>query len=132
MLMTEPPQDRYMCDSARVENCGPSRVCVRSCSDQEFSEQVLTHNNDSALIVQYDAIALHMSCASLDNVGKTCIKGISEPNVSNYTALEEGERSDTLCAIDGLVRKHKVHRLDLLLQRTDGGESNNGSNANVS
>ncbi|CAF3494631.1 unnamed protein product [Fusarium graminearum] len=111
MLMTEPPQDRYMCDSARVENCGPSRV---------------------ALIVQYDAIALHMSCASLDNVGKTCIKGISEPNVSNYTALEEGERSDTLCAIDGLVRKHKVHRLDLLLQRTDGGESNNGSNANVS
>lgn len=24
MLMMEPPKDRYMCDSARVENAGPS------------------------------------------------------------------------------------------------------------
>jgi hypothetical protein len=82
--------------------------------------------------VQDDALALHMSSASLDNIGKTCIKRISEPNVSNHTALEKGEGSDALCAIDGLVREHKVHRLDLLLQGTDGGEGNNRSNADVS
>lgn len=82
--------------------------------------------------MQDDAIALHVSCASLDNVGKACIERISEPNVSDYTTLEKGERSDALCAIDGLVREHKVHRLNLLLQRTDSGESNNGSNADVS
>jgi hypothetical protein len=105
---------------------------VRSCPDGDFSEQALTHNNDSALIVQDNALTLHMSCAGLDNIGKTGIKGIGKSNVSNYAALEKGERSDALCAIDGLVREHKVHRLDLLLQRADSGESNNGSDADVS
>ena len=92
---------------------------------------MLTHDDDRALLVQDNTVSLHMLSARLDHFSKARIKGIGEADVSNNTALEEGEGADTLCAVDDLVRNYKVHGLDLLLQRTDGGEGDDASDTDM-
>jgi hypothetical protein len=50
-LITEPPQERYMWDSARVENCGPSRgglVFVLG----DIGMVLLTHADNCSFIVE--------------------------------------------------------------------------------
>jgi hypothetical protein len=52
--------------------------------------------------------------------------------VSDHALLEEGEGPDALCAVDDLVGDDEVARADLLLQRADGGEGDDGAHADVS
>ena len=90
-----------------------------------------THDNNSALLVQDNTIPVHMLCALLHYLSETRIEGIGKADVSNDTALEEGKRTNALCAVNDLVGDDKVHWLNLLLQRSNGGESDDGSNADV-
>lgn len=92
----------------------------------------LTHDNYSALVVQDNAVALHVLGARLDHLGEFGIKGVGKANMADNTSLEEGKRTDALCAIYDLVRNDKVHGLDVLLQRADSREGNDASHSNVS
>lgn len=90
-----------------------------------------THANESALVMKHHALALHMRCASLDDLGQLPVEGVRKSNVADNTSLEESKWPDTLCAIDNLVRDHKVHGLDLLLERADGREGDDASDTKV-
>lgn len=79
-----------------------------------------------------DTVALHALSTPLNNGSQIRIKGISETNMTNNAALEEGERTDTLGAINDLVGHDKVHRLNILPQRANSGEGNYASYANMS
>ena len=92
---------------------------------------ILTHADDSALVVKDDAVALEALCTPLDNLSELAIEGVSKADVTDDTALEEGERADALGAVDDLIRDNKVHGLDLLLERAYGGEGDDGSDADV-
>lgn len=76
-----------------------------------------------------DSIALQAVSAFADHLGNTLIEGIAEGNVCDNTPLEEGPRPEPLGAVNDLIRHDEIARLDLLLQTTDGGESNNASDA---
>lgn len=91
----------------------------------------LTHADESALVVKHYALALHMRRTSLDNLSQLVIERVRKSNMADNTTLEEGKRPDTLCAIDNLVRNHKVHGLDLLLERTDGREGDDASDTEM-
>jgi hypothetical protein len=90
-----------------------------------------THADESALVVKHYALALHMRRASLDNLSQLVVEWVRKSNMANNTTLEEGKRSDALCAIDNLVRDHKVHGLDLLLERADGREGDDASDTEM-
>ena len=62
--------------------------------------------------------------------GDTLVERVAKRHVGDDTPLEERKRSDTLGTINDLVRDHKVAGLDLLLQAADGGEGNDGADAN--
>jgi hypothetical protein len=81
--------------------------------------------------VEHHALALHVSRASLDNLSQLLVERVRKSNMADNATLEESEWSDTLCAIDNLVRDHKVHGLDLLLQRADGGEGDDRSDTEM-
>jgi hypothetical protein len=81
--------------------------------------------------MEHHAVALHVRRASLDDIRQLLVKGVRKADMTNNTALEEGKGSDALGAIDDLVRDDKVHGLDLLLQRADGGEGNDASDTEV-
>jgi hypothetical protein len=66
------------------------------------------------------------------NLGQLLVKGIPESNVANHAPLEEGKWPDALGAINDLVWDDKIARLDLLLERTNGREGDDGAHANVS
>lgn len=51
--------------------------------------------------------------------------------MADNAILKEGKWPDALGAIDNLVRDHKVHWLDLLLQRAHGGEGNDTSDTEM-
>jgi hypothetical protein len=91
----------------------------------------LTHTDQSTLIMQGNTLTLHVLGALLDHLSKACIERIREADVSDDTALEEGEGTDALCAIDDLVGDDKVHWLNLLLERADGGKGDDTANADV-
>lgn len=140
MLMTLPPQERYMCDSARVENWGPSvwgfsvsmfsfLLCLSLAAASCWERKKLTHADNSALLVQDDALALHMRRALLDDLRKPLIKRIREANVAHDAALEKGERAHALGTVNDLVRDDKVHGLDLLAQGADGREGDDAADA---
>lgn len=92
---------------------------------------LLTHNNNGSLVVQYDSIAFHGSCARLDNIGELLVKRIGESYMSYDTALEKGKRADALGAVNGLVGDDKVHGLDLLLQRADSRKGDDAADADA-
>jgi hypothetical protein len=81
--------------------------------------------------VEHDAFALHVGAALGDDLGEALIKGVGKADVADDAALEEGEGADALGAVDGLVGDDKIHGLDGLLQGTDGGEGDDGADANV-
>lgn len=126
-----------MCDSARVENWGPSggfdTVSPEAQGGREGVNQgeQLTHADDGALVVQDDTVALEALRTALDDIGQLGVKRIREADVADEPLLEEGEGPDALGAVDGLVRHDKVHGLDLLPQRADGGEGDDGAHADV-
>lgn len=91
----------------------------------------LTHANESALVVKHHALALHMRRASLDNLSQLVVERVRKSHMADNTTLEEGERPNTLCAIDDLVRDDKVHGLDLLLERADGREGDDASDTEM-
>jgi hypothetical protein len=71
--------------------------------------------------VEHHALALHVSRASLDNLSQLLVERVRKSNMAD----------NALCAIDNLVRDHKVHGLDLLLQRADGGEGDDRSDTEM-
>lgn len=77
--------------------------------------------------MQNDSIALQAMSAFTDNLGNTLIEGVAEGNVCNNAALEVGPWSETLGAVDDLIRDDEIAGLDLLLQTANGGESNDAS-----
>lgn len=81
--------------------------------------------------MKHHAIAFHVSRASFDDLSQLLVEWIRKSNVADNTTLEEGKWSNTLCAIDDLVRNHKIHGLDLLLERADGREGNDASDTEM-
>ena len=67
----------------------------------------------------------------LYNLRKGWVEGVCESNVAHHTALEEGEGSNPLCAIDDLIRNDEVPRFDLFLQTAYRGEGDDGSYADL-
>lgn len=91
-----------------------------------------THADDGALLVEHNAITLHVLAALLDDLSKVLVEGVGESNVADNATLEEGEGADALGSVNDLVGNDKVHGLDLLLQGANGGEGNNGADTDVS
>jgi hypothetical protein len=81
--------------------------------------------------VKNDTVTLEALCAPLDNLSELAVEGVSKPDVTDNTALEEGERANALGAVDDLIRDNKIHGLDLLLERAYGGEGDDGADADV-
>lgn len=77
--------------------------------------------------MQDNAVALHSLGALSDDLGNLIIIGIGEGNVPNESILEEGEGAVALGAVDDLIGNDEIHGLDLLLQRSDGGEADDGA-----
>lgn len=65
-------------------------------------------------------------------LGQLDIKGVAKANVADHALLEVREGADALGTVDDLVRDYEVARADLLLERADGGEGNDGAHAEVS
>ncbi len=57
------------------------------------------------------------------------IERIRKPHMPNDASLEERPRPDALRSIDNLIRHDEVPRPDLLLQAADGGEGDDGADA---
>lgn len=81
--------------------------------------------------MKHHALALHMRRARLDDLSQLLVERVRKSNMADNTTLEESERPDALCAIDNLVRDHKVHGLDLLLERADGREGDDASDTEM-
>lgn len=81
--------------------------------------------------MQHNAITLHVLGTRLDNLGQRGIKRVSKADMTYDTPLEKGKRPDTLSAVDNLIGDDEVHGLDLLLQRTDGGEGNDAADTDT-
>jgi hypothetical protein len=65
------------------------------------------------------------------DLGQARVEGVAEADVADHAALEEGKGPDALCAVDGLVGHHEVARAHVLLQRADGGEGDDGADADA-
>lgn len=81
--------------------------------------------------MQRDTIALQAVTALPDNLRNTLVEGVTEANVADHTALEEGEGADALGTVDDLVGHHKVARPHFLLQTSHGAEGNDGAHADA-
>lgn len=90
------------------------------------------HADDGSFVVQGDALALQAVAALAHELGKLDIKGVAKANVSDHALLEVCEGANALGAVDDLVRDYEVARADLLLERADGGEGDDGAHAEVS
>lgn len=82
--------------------------------------------------MQHNFIALHVLGAGLDDLSQSRVEGISESNMPDNTALEEGKGTDTFGPVNDLIGNNKVHGLDVLLQRADGRKSDDASHTNMS
>lgn len=91
-------------------------------------EPLHTHADQGTAVVQHHTLTLQAVSTGPHDLGDTLVEGVTEGNVSDHAALEEGEGTDTLGAIDDLVGNDEIAGLDLLLQATDGGEGNDGAN----
>lgn len=72
--------------------------------------------------MQSHTLALKRMSTLLYNLGEVVVEGVAEAYMAHHAALKEGERPDALCAVDDLVRNHKVPGSYLFLQAPDGGE----------
>lgn len=81
--------------------------------------------------MQLYTIALHGGGALLDNIHDLGVEWVAKRYVGDKAILKEGKRADTFGAVNDLVRYYKVHRLDLLLQRTDGAEGDDAAHTDV-
>jgi hypothetical protein len=75
--------------------------------------------------VQDNTFTLHSLGAFSDNQGNLIVIGVGEGDVTDKSVLEEGKWAIALGAVDNLIGDNEVLRLDLLLQRADGGEADN-------
>ena len=82
--------------------------------------------------MECDAVSLQRMSALPDDLGQLLIEGVAKANVSNHASLEEGEWSDALCTVDDLVGDNKVARSHFFLERSNGGEGDDGAYADVS
>lgn len=92
--------------------------------------QLRTHANNSAPVVQNDAVTLQAVSALPNDHGDTLIEGVTEGNVGDNTALKEGPWANTLGAVNDLIGDHEVAGLNGLLQTADGGESDDAADSN--
>lgn len=60
------------------------------------------------------------------------VEGVCEANVADHAAFEECEWTDTLGAIDDLVRDDEVSWFDVFLQASYCGEGDDGADAEMS
>ncbi len=81
--------------------------------------------------MQDNTVALHGSSASLDDICKLLVKGVSKSNVADDTTLVECKGTNALGAVNGLVGEDKVHGLDILLQGAYGGEGDDAADADA-
>lgn len=89
------------------------------------------HADEQTRVVQTDALALERVPAATHDLGQTRVEGVAEADVAHHAALEEGERSDALGAVDDLIGHEEVAWVHLLLQRADGGEGDDGAHADA-
>ena len=85
------------------------------------------HAHDGALVVQAHTVTLQTVAALAHDLGDALVEGVSETDVADHAALEEGERTNALGAIDDLVGDDEVAGLDLLAQRAYGAEGDDGA-----
>jgi hypothetical protein len=80
--------------------------------------------------VQDNTVTLKAVSALANHLGDTLIEGVTEGNVSDNTTLEESPWTNTLSAVNDLVRNDKIAGLDLLLETANSGESNDATDTN--
>lgn len=88
-----------------------------------------THADQSAPVVEHNAIALQTVSTGPYDLGDLLIERIRKADVCHRAALEESERTDALGPIDHLVRHDKVSGFDVLLQTANGGKGDDGAHA---
>ena len=80
--------------------------------------------------MQRDTLTLQAVSTLPHNLGNPLIERIGKRNVSDNTLLKERPGTETLGPVNNLVGHHKVPGLDFLLQTTDGGEGDDGTDTN--
>lgn len=138
MLIMSPPHWRYMIDSARVEKAGPGKkkTCQRchNATATSGGRGILTlHADDGLASVELDVgRGEDLLDAGGDKGVELARERVAEHRVDdNAVTAEEGVLADTLGAVDDLVRDDKVARSNLLAERADGRERDNGLDAEV-
>lgn len=66
--------------------------------------------------MQNNTITLQAMATLSYNLGNALVKGVTEGDMSNDTALEVGPWSYTLGTVDDLIRDHEIAWLDCLLK----------------
>lgn len=89
-----------------------------------------THTDQYSAVMQCNTFSLQTMSALPHDFGDALIERISKLHVGDHSSLKECPRPEPLGAINDLVRDHEVARLDLFLQAPDGGEGDDGTNAN--
>jgi len=82
--------------------------------------------------MQHDTVALQRMPTLQHHISNLGVEWISKWHMADETTLEESERPDSLCAIDDLIRYHKVTRFDRLRKRADCAEGDDTSHADAS
>lgn len=67
--------------------------------------------------------------ATTHDLGQSVVERIREPDVPDDASFEEGPWPDAFGPIDDLIRHDEIPRSDLLLQAADGGEGDDGADA---
>lgn len=136
MLITLPPQARYMWLSARVENCGPSTLRQQSelvdggfRGEEETDNGIHTHANDRAPVVQNDPVTLQAMSTLAHHLGDALVKGVGKGDVGNHAALEVRPWPHALGTVNDLVWNDEVAWLDCLLETADSREGDDAPHA---
>jgi hypothetical protein len=79
--------------------------------------------------MEHDSVAFQTVAALSHHLGQSFVERVSEGDVGDHAGFKEGERSNTLGAVDDLVRDNKVARFHGFLEGADGGKGDDGANA---
>ena len=66
-----------------------------------------------------------------DNGRQSLVKWVAKANMAYHASLKEGKWPDAFGTVDDLVRDDEVAGSDMLLERADGREGNNGADTKV-
>lgn len=86
-----------------------------------------THADQRPPVMQCNTIALQAVSTSPHHLGNPLVKGVCKGNVGNHSLLEKCPWTESLGAINDLIRNHKIAGLDFLPQATDGREGDDGT-----